>query len=267
MKTVLLRIFTFMFLCCSLLFSSGCAEEEVYESSERALENNIFSKESQTDESFSEEREACLILTEQAAEAAGAMQKSEGKEYLVDLYNRSVDAHNLKRTSMKQETLGGEINLGGQKIDLSDDKNKGLLEQTQTKDNSKCPCPLQKLSADNIETAEKIHNQIIFRLKKYSSGIDILQGAGSYHGIVEKERTEEILNDAVQYLKLPGKVNVKSGEYTLSDGIITAYFSPDFNSLEKVTFSGKEKISGKVEYLIMDVQVNIEFSLNSVYKK
>ena len=168
---------------------------------------------------------------------------------------------------MNQTTLSGTINLGGQKIDLSEEKNKGLREQTQTADNSKSSCSLIEISADNVETAEKINNCIVFRLKNYSSGIDISQGAGNYHGIIEKKRTEEILNNAVKYLKLPGTVNVKSGEYTLTDGIITAYFSPDFRVLEKVTFSGKENISGKVQYLIMNVQVDIEFSLNSVYEK
>lgn len=48
--------------------------------------------------------------------------------------------------------------------------------------------------------------------------------------------------------------------------MITAYFSNDFTALEKVTFSGKEKVQGKVEYLIMQVKIDMEFVLNSVYE-
>lgn len=267
MKTVFFKICIGALLFSSFLFSAGCGGKDTHETVPSVLESEEFFYSQLTEENVLEENDTAEILTEQAAEAAGVMQKSEDKQYLVDLYNRSVDSHNLKRTSMKQETLRGGINLGGQEIDLSEDKNKGLREQTQTTDNSQSPCSLQKLSVDNVETAEKINNKIVFRLKNYSSGIDISQGAGDYHGIVEKERTEEILNNAVKYLKLPGTVNVASGEYRLSDGIITAYFSPDFSTLEKVTFSGTEKISGKVEYLIMNVQINIEFSLNSMYQR
>lgn len=250
-----------------LLFSAGCGETEILETLPSVSENETFFNSPQTTETFLEESGATEIQTEPAAEAANVIQKSESKQSLVDLYNRSISENNFKRISMSQKTLSGVINLGGQKIDLGEEKNQGLREQTQTSDNSKSTCSLIKLSADNIETAEKINNRIIFRLKNYSSGIDISQGAGDYHGIVEKEITEEILNNAIKYLKLPGTVSVKSGEYSLSDGVITAYFSSDFSELEKVTFSGKENISGKVQYLIMNVQIDIEFSLNSVYER
>ncbi len=249
-----------------LLFSSACDEAEILETLPSVSETETFFYNQQTNETFLEESKTAELQTEPAAEAANAIPKSESKQSLVALYNRSIGENNFKRISMNQTTLSGTINLSGQKIDLSEEKNKGLREQTQTSDNGKSSCPLMKLSVDNIETAEKINNRIVFRLKNYSSGINISQGAGSYHGIVEKKRTEEILNIAVKYLKLPGTVNVKSGEYTLTDGIITAYFSPDFRVLEKVIFSGKENISGKVQYLIMNVQVDIEFSLNSVYE-
>lgn len=250
-----------------LLFSAGCGEEKNLETLPSVSENETFFNSPQTNETFSEESETTELQTEPAAEAANVIQKSESKQSLVDLYNSSISKNNFKRISMSQKTYSGTINLGGQKIDLSEEKNKGLREQTQTADNSKSSCPLMKISANNIETAEKINNCIVFRLKNYSSGIDVSQGAGNYHGIVEKKRTEEILNNAVKYLKLPGTVSVKSGEYSLSDGVITAYFSSDFSELEKVTFSGKENISGKVQYLIMNVQIDIEFSLNSVYER
>lgn len=250
-----------------LLFLTGCGEKEFSETLPSVSETEMFFYRQQTSETFSEECNTMQQQTEPAAQAANAIQKSESKQVLADLYNRSISENNFKRISMNQKTLSGAINLGGQKIDLSEEKNKDLREQTQTADNSKSICSLMKLSVDNIETAEKIGNRIVFRLKNYSSGVDISQGTGNYLGIVEKERTEEILNNAVKYLKLPGTVSVISGEYTLTDGTITAYLSPDSSTLEKVTFSGKEKISGKVQYLIMNVQVDIEFSLNSVYER
>lgn len=266
MKNKFLKICTGLVLFSLLIVSAGCGEEEISETLPSVSETETFFNSPQTNETFLEESETTELQTEPEAETANAIPKSESKQSLVDLYNRSISKNNLDRISMSQKTLSGMINLGGQKIDLSEEKNKGLREQTQTSDNGKSTCSLMKLSANNIETAEKINNSIVFRLKNYSSGIDISQGAGNYHGIVEKKRTEEILNNAVKYLKLPGTVSVKSGKYTLTDGIITAYFSSDFSELEKVTFSGKENISGKVQYLIMNVQVDIEFSLNSVYE-
>lgn len=250
-----------------LIFSAGCGETEILETLPYVSETETFFNSPQTEEPLLEERETDETQTEPAAEAANVIQKSESKQSLVDLYNLSISENNLERISMNQKTLSGVINLGGQKINLNEEKNKGLREQTQTSDNSKSACPLMKISSDNVETAEKINNRIVFRLKNYSSDIDISQGAGNYHGIVEKKRTEAILNNAVKYLKLPGTVSVKSGEYSLSDGVITSYFSSDFSELEKVTFSGKENISGKVQYLIMNVQIDIEFSLNSVYER
>lgn len=267
MKEKFLKICTGIVLFLLLIFSAGCGEEEISETLPSVSDNETLFNSPQTEETLLEERETAETQTEPAAETANAIPTSESKQSLVGLYNRSISENNFKRVFMDQKTLGGVINLGGQKIDLSEEKNKGLREQTQTSDNSKSICPLIKLSDDNIETAEKINNRIVFRLKNHSFGMDISQGASSYHGIVEKKRTEEILNNAVKYLKLPGTVNVKSGEYSLSDGIITAYFSTDFSELEKVTFSGKESISGKVQYLIMSVQIDVEFSLNSVYAR
>lgn len=267
MRKMFFKICTGAVIFSFLFFSAGCTEEEISETLPSVSENEMFFNSQHTEEIFSEESRATELQTEPAAEAANVIQKSENKQSLVDLYNRSINKNDLERISMNQKTISGAINLGGQKIDLSKEKNKGLREQTQTADNSQSTCSLMKLSVNNIETAEKINSSIVFRLKNYASGIDISQGAGNYHGIVEKERTEEILNNAVKYLKLPGTVSVKSGKYTLTDGIITAYFSPDFSTLEKVTFSGKENINGKVEYLIMNVQVGIEFSLNSVYER
>lgn len=249
-----------------LLFSAGCGEEKNLETLPSVSENETFFNSPQTNETFSEESETTELQTEPAAEAANVIQKSESKQSLVDLYNRSISENNFKRISMSQKTHSGTINLGGQKIDLSEEKNKGLREQTQTADNSKSSCPLMEISADNVETAEKINNCIVFRLKNYSSGIDISQGAGNYYGIIEKKRTEEILNNAVKYLKLPGTVSVKSGEYSLSDGVITAYFEKDFTSLKKITFSGREDVSGKVNYLIIEAQINISFYLSSCYE-
>lgn len=267
MKEKFFKICTGAVVFLLLFFSAGCGETEILETLPYVSETETFFNSPQTEEPLLEERETDETQTEPAAEAANVIQKSESKQSLVDLYNLSISENNFKRISMSQKTLGGVINLGGQKIDLSEEKNKGLREQTQISDNGKSNCSLMKLSADNVETAEKINNCIVFRLKNYSSGINISQGAGNYYGIVEKKRTEEILNNAVKYLKLPGTVSVKSGEYSLSDGVITAYFSSDFSELEKVTFSGKENISGKVQYLIMNVQVDIEFSLNSVYER
>lgn len=267
MKENFLKICTGLVLVSLLIFSAGCSEEEISETLPSVLGNETLFNSPQTEEILFEERETAETLTEPTAEAANTIPKSESKQSLVDLYNRSISENNFKRISMNQKTIGGIINLSGQKIDLSEEKNKGLREQTQTSDNGKSSCSLMKLSVDNIETAEKINNRIVFRLKNNLFGIDISQGAGSYYGIVERIRTEEILNNAVKYLKLPGTVSVKSGEYSLSDGIITAYFSSDFSELEKVTFSGKENISGKVQYLIMNIQVDIEFSLNSVYER
>lgn len=267
MKEKFFKICTGAVVFLLLFFSAGCGEEGISETLPSVSETETFFYSPQTNETFSEESETTELQTELEAETANAIPKSESNQSLVDLYNRCISENNLDRISMSQKTLSGVINLGGQKIDLSEEKNKGLREQTQTSDNSKSNCSLIKLSANNIETAEKINNRIVFRLKNYSSGINISQGAGNYHGIVEKERTEEILNNAVKYLKLPGTVSVKSGEYSLSDGVITSYFSSDFSELEKVTFSGKENISGKVQYLIMNVQIDIEFSLNSVYER
>lgn len=266
MKEVFFKICTGIVLVSLLLFSAGCGEAETLETLPYGSETETFSYSQQTNETFLEESVATEQQTEPAAEAANVIQKSESKQSLVDLYNRSISENNFERISMNQKTLSGVINLGGQKIDLSEEKNKGLREQTQTADNSKSSCPLMKLSAGNIETAEKINNRIVFRLKNYSSGVDISQGSGNYYGIIEKERTEEILNNAVKYLKLPGTVNVTSGEYRLSDGIITAYFEKDFTSLKKVTFSGREDISGKVKYLIIEADINISFSLSSCYE-
>lgn len=249
-----------------LIFSAGCGETEILETLPSVSENETFFYSQQTNETFLEESEATELQTEPEAETANAIPKSESNQSLVDLYNRCISENNLDRISMSQKTLSGVINLGGQKIDLSEEKNKGLREQTQTSDNSKSNCSLIKLSANNIETAEKINNRIVFRLKNYSSGIDISQGAGNYYGIIEKKRTEEILNNAVKYLKLPGTVSVKSGEYSLSDGVITAYFEKDFTSLKKITFSGREDVSGKVNYLIIEAQINISFSLSSCYE-
>lgn len=266
MKEKFFKICTGAVVFSLLLFSVGCGEEEISETLPSVSENETFFNSPQTNETFSEESETTELQTEPAAEAANVIQKSESKQSLVDLYNSSISKNNFKRISMSQKTHSGVINLGGQKIDLSEEKNKGLREETQTADNSKSTCSLMKLSANNIETAEKINNRIIFRLKNYSSGIDISQGAGNYHGIVEKKRTEEILNNAVKYLKLPGTVSVKSGEYSLSDGVITAYFEKDFTSLKKITFSGREDVSGKVNYLIIEAQINISFYLSSCYE-
>lgn len=266
MKEKFFKICTGAVVFLLLFFSAGCGEERISETLPSVSETETFFYSPQTNETFSEESETTELQTELEAETANAIPKSESNQSLIDLYNRCISENNLDRILMSQKTFGGVINLGGQKINLSEEKNQGLREQTQTSDNSKSNCSLMKLSADNVETAEKINNCIVFRLKNYSSGIDISQGAGNYYGIVEKERTEEILNNAVKYLKLPGTVSVKSGEYSLSDGVITAYFSSDFSELEKVTFSGKENISGKVQYLIMNVQIDIEFSLNSVYE-
>lgn len=266
MKEKFFKICTGAVVFSLLLFSVGCGEEEISETLPSVSENETFFNSPQTNETFSEESETTELQTEPAAEAANVIQKSESKQSLVDLYNRSISENNFKRISMSQKTHSGTINLGGQKIDLSEEKNKGLREQTQTADNSKSSCPLMEISADNVETAEKINNCIVFRLKNYSSGIDISQGAGNYHGIVEKKRTEEILNNAVKYLKLPGTVSVKSGEYSLSDGVITAYFEKDFTSLKKITFSGMEDVSGKVNYLIIKAKINISFSLSSCYE-
>ena len=206
MKEKFFKICTGIVLFSLLIFSVGCGEEEISETLPSVSENETFFNSPQTNETFSEESETAELQTEPAAEAANVIQKNESKQSLVDLYNRSISENNFKRTSMSQKTYRGTINLGGQKIDLSEEKNKGLREQTQTPDNGKSTCSLMKLSANNIETAEKINNSIVFRLKNYSSGIDISQGAGNYHGIIEKKRTEEILNNAVKYLKLPGTV-------------------------------------------------------------
>lgn len=266
MKEKFFKICTGIVLFSLLIFSAGCGEEEISETLMSVSETETFFNSPQTNETFLEENETTELQTEPAAETANVILKSESKQSLVDLYNRSISKNNLDRISMSQKTLSGTINLGGQKIDLSEEKNQGLREQTQTSDNSKSNCSLMKLSADNVETAEKINNCIVFRLKNYSSGINISQGAGNYYGIVEKERTEEILNNAVKYLKLPGTVSVKSGEYSLSDGVITAYFEKDFTSLKKITFSGREDVSGKVNYLIIEAKINISFSLSSCYE-
>lgn len=265
MKNLFLTLFAVSLSVCILLLFGGCAENESAESSVSAAEYDAVSV-SREDESFSEKRETDTAVTEKSVRTAGNAQVNESKAYLVDLYNRGCEKGNLKRVSLSQKTLSGTIDLGIEKIDLNDEKNAELRENTQTSHNGKSPCPAGKLSCENVENAERKGNKITFTLKPFSAGIEIPQGAGNYMGIVERERTQEILISAAEYLKLPGKVKVKAGEYTLSDGVITAYFSEDFKTVEKITFSGREKVKGKVEYLIMNVGIDIEFSLSSVYE-
>lgn len=266
MKSTFFKIAVIVLLEFVLIYFAGCDEKEAAETYPLVSESSEGGcNESETKISV-KATEITESVTQQAAEAANVINGSESKTALVDLYNQSLEKSNLKRTSMSQKTEKGTINLGGQKIDLNESKNQELRSQTETSDNQKSACALKKLSYENIENAEKTDNKIIFTLKNCSVGTEISQGAGNYLGIVEKERTGEILNNAVKYLNLPGTVNVKSGEYTLHDGIITAYFSNDFTALEKVSFSGKEKVQGKVEYLIMQVKIDMEFTLNSVYE-
>lgn len=266
MKSTFLKIAVIVLLETVFIYFAGCEEGESAETFPMVSENLEYGSNEAETEIIVVSTEFTESETHQAVEAANVINGSERKNYLADLYNQSLEKKSLKRTSMSQKTEKGTINLGGQKIDLSESKNQELRNQTQTSDNQKSACTLKKLSYENIESAKKIDNRIVFTLKNCSAGTDISQGAGNYLGIVEKERTGEILNDAVKYLNLPGAVNVKSGEYTLYDGVITAYFSNDFTYLEKVTFSGKEKVQGKVEYLIMQVKIDMEFVLNSVYE-
>lgn len=265
MKSAFFKVTVLAFWGMILICFSSCAERENAETFPSVPESSDYvCEETETATDFFK-TESTESVTQQAAEAANVINSSENKTALVELYNKSLEKSKLKRTSMSQETEKGTINLGGQKIDLSESKNQQLRNQTQTSDNGKAVSPLKKLSYENIESAKKTNNRIVFTLKNHLEGTDILQGAGNYLGIVENERTAEILNNAVNYLNLPGKVTVKSGEYTLYNGVITAYFSDDFRVLEKVTFSGKEQVKGKVEYLIMQVTIEMEFSLNSVY--
>ena len=212
------------------------------------------------------EKGGAEVANEEASNLSQTSSECESREALVDLYNSALEKESLKRKLMSQKTEKGVIDLGIKEIDLNERENAGLRDLTETDDNSKASCPLEKLALEDVEKAEKSGNTIFFTLKSYSTGTDISQGAGGCLGISEKERTSEILNDAAEYLGLPGKVIVKSGEYTLYDGKITAYFSDDFTSLKKVTFGGKEKVKGTVEYIMMTVRVEIEFALSSLYE-
>lgn len=264
MKTAFLKFIGIFVVIAFVVSAYGCAgngREEFWTSDDES--ETVFPETWEKQSSY-EKSDISEMITEKAVEAANITDSQERTQTLVDLYNKCVDKSKLKRISMSQQTEKGTVNLGIEKIDLS--KNEKLKNCTQTHDNAKFPCDLQRLSYDNVISAEKDNNKVVFTLKEYCGDTNITQGAAGYHSIVEKERTQEILDSAAGCLGLPGSVYVKEGKYNLIGGVVTAYFSEDFNTLEKVDFTGREDISGKVRYLLIEAEINISFRLASSYK-
>lgn len=267
MRKLFCKIAAAYSMCVLMLSLFGCGKAQELGVSDSDIK--------QSEETLSEKaEEAAVIIEREDAEATDeevgnssqASAEYESREALTDLYNSALEKGSLKRKHMSRKTESGVIDLGIKEIDLNEKENSGLKALTETDDNLKASCPLEKLAREDVEKAEKSENTIVFTLKSRSAGTDISQGEGGYLGIAEKEMTAEILNAAAEYLGLPGKVIIKSGEYTLYDGKITAYFSDDFTALKKVAFSGKEKVKGTVEYIVMTVGVEIEFALSSLYE-
>lgn len=222
--------------------------------------------EAETGDIYETTEEAEENPTEKSAMAASLSGQGKSAGELVELYNRALEKAELNRTRMSRKTEKGLIDLGVKTIDLGEGENAGLKAVTETSDSKKTAGDVRKLETANVEKAEISGSDVIFHLKIHWEGTDISQGAGGYLGIAEKETTAEILKGAAGYLGLPGTVTVKSGEYFLYGGEITASFSEDFTALKKVSFRGKEKVSGKVQYLVMEVPIEMEFALSSVYE-
>lgn len=248
------------------LFGCGKGEKENVKTSPSAEPSREMAAETESYDIYETAGEGEETLTEKSAMAASFSGKAKSDAELVELYNRALEEADLKRTQMSQKTENGLIDLGVKTIDLGDEENAGLKGVTEISDNAEAVGGLEKLELVNVEKAEISGSDVIFRLKSHSEGTDISQGAGGCSGIAEKERTAEILSGAAEYLGLPGTVRVKSGEYFLYGGEITASFSEDFTALKKVSFRGKEKVTGKVQYLVMEVRIEMEFALNSVYE-
>lgn len=206
--------------------------------------------------------------TEASTETPGLAKLPATKEELLAVYNQAANAGALTQNSMTQKVEAGTVGFKDtdKMMNLLAPDQAALLEKFEKQAGESAPVTLPQLNNAAVQGVTVNGTQVTFQLNEINAGQELAEGTGGYLGLVEYNRTQELVEAVKAYANVSGKVKIKNVSYSLREGKFTVQFNEDFTKIVSLHFTGKQSVQADMTYLVMTLAADVTYVLTSDYK-